>query len=228
MANGIDGRHMDTRRALRRQLVAMAARRQRPGAGSDLRALDERRVVLDWWAEVERAVEGVPHAVVGAVATNAYAPERLTRDLDMAVLAADAGRAEAALRAAGWRRTGALALVGGSAWRDVAGHDLDLIALAEAWAGEAVAAAQDNRIAGLPTLPLPYLVCMKLLAGRTTDVGDVSRMLGRATDEQVAAARAVVARYGDQEDLDDFDQLLRMGRLERGLDARGRAPEPPT
>lgn len=208
---------MEARRALRRQLVAMAARRQRPGAGSTLWALDERRVIMDWWAEVERALRAVPHAIVGAVATNAYAPERLTRDLDLAVVAADAGRAEAALRAAGWRRLGSLSLVSGSSWRDAVGHDLDLLALAEPWAAEAVAAAQGNRIAELPTLPLCYLVFMKLLASRTTDLGDVSRMLGRASAEQVAEARAVVARFGDADDLADFDQLARMGALERGL-----------
>jgi hypothetical protein len=77
----------------------------------------------------------------------------------------------------------------------------------------------------MPTLPLPYLVFMKLQAARTTDLGDVSRMLGRANTKQVDAARRIVARFGNAEDLADFDQLVRMGQLEREGEA---GPEPGT
>jgi len=73
----------------------MVSRRQRPGVGSRLTALDQRRIFMDWWQEVERALENVPHAVAGAVATNAYAPERLTQDIDIVVLASEAHRAAA-------------------------------------------------------------------------------------------------------------------------------------
>lgn len=171
---------------------------------------------MEWWSDVERALGNVPHAVAGAVATNAYAPERITQDIDVVVLTAAAPRAESALLAAGWRMIGPHALVQGTFWRDAAGHDLDLIALSEPWAAEALSAAQNNRIVGMPTLPLAYLVFMKLQAARTTDLADVSRMLGRAGATQVAEARHVVRRFGNADDLADFEQLVRMGRLERG------------
>ncbi len=135
-------------------------------------------------------------------------------------------RAEAALRVAGWRRLGVLSLVRGSSWRDAAEHDLDLIELTDSWAHDAIAAAQENRIAGMPTLPLRYLVLMKLVAARTTDLGDVSRMLGRASREQVAEARGVFTRFGHDDDLIDFEQLVRLGRLERELESPDMKSDP--
>jgi hypothetical protein len=141
----------------------------------------------------------------------------MTRDIDIAVLISNAPHAEAALRVAGWRMVGSLSLVQGTSWQDAAGHELDLIALSEPWASEALDAAQENRIVGMPTLPLPYLVFMKLQAARTTDLGDVSRMLGRAEVAQVEEARRVVRRFGNADDLADFEQLVRVGLLERNL-----------
>lgn len=170
---------------------------------------------MDWWADANRALQNVPHAVGGAVAANAYAPERSTKDLDLIVQATDEQRAAEALRTTGWRKIGSLAGIRGSSWQDLAGHDIDLIELVEPWGAEAVKSAQGNIIEGMPTLTLPYLVWMKLSAARTLDLADVSRMLGRASPEQTAAARAVVAWLGSAEDVADFDQLVQMGRLER-------------
>ncbi|MGI8824977.1 MAG: hypothetical protein ACR2JC_04895 [Chloroflexota bacterium] len=207
---------MADKRDLRRQFLTMVARRQRPGAGSILGALDGRNITLEWWTDVEQALQAIPHAVAGAVATNAYAPPRATGDLDMVVAAMERERAAAALQAAAWRHVGSLGgIVQGSAWEDAEGHHLDLIELSEPWATEAITAAQGNRIAGLPTMPLSYLVHMKLMAGRTGDLFDVSRMLGRASEDQTQRARAVVNHFGNAEDLADFEQLVRMGRLER-------------
>jgi hypothetical protein len=177
-------------------------------------------MAVDWWVDVGRALQSVLHAVAGAAATNAYAPPRATEDIDIVVAATDGDQAVAALRKAGWRRVGVLGgAVQGSAWEDMAGHHLDLIELSEPWAAEAIAAAQENRIAGLVILPLAYLVHMKLMAGRTGDLFDVSRILGGASEDQIAAAREVVRRFGNADDLADFERLMRMGRLEReGVD----------
>ncbi len=205
----------EDRRTFRRQFLEIVARRQRPGAGSALAALDQRRVLMDWWNNADRVLRDVPHAVGGAVAANAYAPERSTHDIDLIVLVADAERAAALLRRAGWRRIGWLVGIKGSLWKDEEGHDLDLLELVEPWGAEAIGTAQANVIAGMPTLTLPYLTWMKLSAARTVDLGDISRMLGRASPEQTAEARAVVARLGIPDDVADFDQLVQMGRLER-------------
>jgi hypothetical protein len=192
-----------------------------------LTALDVRRIFMDWWTDVEHALRDIPYAVAGAVATNAYAPERLTQDIDVVILTATAPHAESALRDAGWRMIGSLSVIQETSWQDAAGHDLDLIALSEPWAVEAVNAAQENRVVGMPTLPLRYLVFMKLQAARTTDLGDVSRMLGRAEADQVEEARQMVTRFGNADDLADFDQLLRMGQLERDRGQSSAEGEPP-
>jgi hypothetical protein len=166
---------MERRRERRQRFLAIVARRQRPGTGSTLSELDVRKVFVDWWSDVEDALHDVPHAVAGAVATNAYAPERATRDIDVIVLAATLPRAESALRDAGWRMVGSVSAVRRTSWQDPAGHDLDLIALSGPWAVEALGAAQENRIVGMPTLPLPYLVFMKLQAGHAIPTGETGR-----------------------------------------------------
>jgi hypothetical protein len=221
-----EGQQVNDRRTLRRQLLAIVARRQQPGSGSNLAALDVRRVFMEWWADAERALQDILHAVAGAMATNAYAPERATNNIDMAVLTPDGLRAHAALRAANWELTGSLWSVSGTTWRHSQGYALDLPELDAPWVREAIAAAQENRIAGMPTLTLPYLVLMKLLSARAIDIGDLSRMLGRATDDQVAAARTVVMRFGHPNDVADFDQLVHAGRLERQRGSLGEDLEP--
>jgi hypothetical protein len=214
---------VDERRALRRQLLAMVARRQRPGAGSILSYLDTQRFVMEWWSSAESALARVRHAVAGAVAANAYAPPRSTQDIDIIVVAEDGAGAATALAAAGWRQVGNLGGgVRGTSWVDAQNHALDVIELAAPWAREAIDVAQANRVHGMPTLTLPYLVQMKLTAGRTGDLFDISRMLGRATDEEITAARAVVVQFGHPEDPEDFDQLVHAGRLERGRDPDAR------
>ncbi len=170
---------------------------------------------MEWWVGVEQALHDVPHAVAGAVATNAYAPERFTHDLDVVVLPTDAPAAQGALLTAGWTMNGILVIVPRTTWSNVAGNSLDVIELATPWARDAIIVAQGNRIAGMPTMSMSYLVHMKLMASRTVDLGDVSRMLGRADMVQVTDARTLVKRLGTPDDVADFDQLRRMGQLER-------------
>lgn len=207
--------------ALRRQFLGIVARRQRPGAGSCLAALDTPRTLMDWWVGASRVLRDVPHAIGGAVAANAYAPERSTRDIDLIVQPAYGGRAAALLQDGGWQRAGSLAGVNGSSWIDGQGHELDLIEIVEQWGAKAVEAAQTNIVAGMPTLTLPYLIWMKLVASRTLDLADVSRMLGRATPEQTVEARTLVSQLGNQDDIADFDRLVHMGRLERSRETDG-------
>lgn len=202
-------------REQRRSFLAISARRQRPGSGSDLVGLMRgRRIVATWWQRAEQALSGIPHAAVGAVAAAAYMPQRLTQDLDLAVAITDVARAEAALAAAGWRRTSSLA-IGGSAWQLPTGERLDLLAIDEPWGAEALASAKRAGLGDLPVLPLPYLVWMKLRAARPQDLADVARMTAFASADALAATRAVVHRYGKAEDVEDLEQIIALGRLER-------------
>jgi len=100
-----------THLAIRHALLTFSMRRQQAGSGSDLQGLLRRKTVtMQWRRDADQALAVVPHAVVGAVAAAAYMPERATAAIDFAVVASDASRVEAHLRALGWQEQGQLAL----------------------------------------------------------------------------------------------------------------------
>jgi len=203
---------LSSARGRRALIISICRRRQRPGAGSDLRALMRRRPTVTW-PDLRDLLGPIPWAVAGAVATRLYMPERATSDLDIVVSREDLPAVEGALAAAGWQRTGELA-IGGSAWTPSAGPPLDVIGCGEPWRHDALREAAANRDAqDLPVLPLPYLIVLKMRASRTTDVGDVARMLGLADEATLARVRAVFERYAP-EDLDDLNALTELGKLE--------------
>jgi len=196
-------------RRTRATIIDIARRRQRPGTGSRLTANDEPARI---WPDLSGVLEGLPWAVAGAVATRRYMPERATGDLDVVVLARHARDVERRLVAAGYSREGPPA-IGGAEWRSSGGVRVDIIEGAEPWWEEALAHPQRDR-QGLPVLALPYLALMKLLASRTIDIGDVARMLGLASDAELADVRAVIARLAP-ELAADLESLIALGRLEQ-------------
>lgn len=152
-------------------------------------------------------------AVVGAVATRMYMPERVTHDLDIAIAAGEGTDARNKLAAAGFRCEGELA-IGGSTWVSPAGWRVDVLEASDPWIGEALAAAQNNRDPqGLPVLPLKYLVLMKFQSGRVQDLADVTRMLGLAGETDLNGIRALFARFSPDE-VEDLESLIRLGKLE--------------
>jgi hypothetical protein len=84
------------------------------------------------------------------------------------------------------------------------------------WLNKALAQPSHDP-AGFPVLPLPYLVLMKLNAGRTRDIGDVATMLGSADEHALDEVRKVVSRYSAA-DREDLESLIFLGRKERGVD----------
>ncbi|MFH1141749.1 MAG: hypothetical protein V1724_08855 [Chloroflexota bacterium] len=203
---------MQTRQSLRRQLIALALKRQRPGTGSAPTTLKERTAVMQY-PDLSRALTGIPWAIVGGVATRLYMPERATLDLDVAVLASDAAEARMRLQDAGYRYVGDLS-IGGSTWGSPSGQEVDVLELTTPWASDALAQAQSNcDPQGLPVLPLPYLVLMKLQAGRIQDLGDVARMLGQADEDTLAQVRQLFRRYAPG-DIEDMESLITLGKLE--------------
>jgi hypothetical protein len=194
-------------------VVEMALRRQRPGTGSARAFLRERTSVLQW---PRLAFLEPLFAVIGAVGLRLYAPERTTTDLDVIIFEQDAPDVERRLAGQGWARVGDLT-IGGSSWRSEAGHYLDVVVRREAWWPGLIAAAQVNRDRqGLPILPLAGQVWLKLRAGRTVDAGDLSRLLGLASDEQIAEVRAFVQANAAPDEVQDFESLVQLGRLEFG------------
>jgi hypothetical protein len=165
------------------------------------------------WPDLSTIFQDIPWAVVGGVATRAYMPERMTQDLDVLVDASNDSTARERLRAAGFALVAPLA-VGGGTWRSPEGWSLDLIEGVAPWVAEGLAhRGQDAQ--GLPILSLPYFVLMKWEAGRLRDLADAQQMLGLAGEEDMAATRALFARYAPQA-MDDLEGLITLGKLEMG------------
>ncbi|MGF1604202.1 MAG: hypothetical protein ACFCU8_19735 [Thermosynechococcaceae cyanobacterium] len=157
-------------------------------------------------------ITAAPFAIVGGVATRLYMPERMTLDLAILVESVNADRVYQELAAGGHRRIGALSIAG-SEWQLADGTSLDVLEMGDLWVTEAIASPNYSPD-GLPVIDLPYLVLMKLVASRSQDLADISRMLGGATKPQLNCVRAVVSQYlGSAQD--DLESLIVLGQLER-------------
>lgn len=165
------------------------------------------------WPDLRGILRGIPWAVVDGVATRAYMPERMTRDLDILVRLSDAERAIERLNAAGYVSVSGLALPG-RALRSPEGVEVEVLFGDQPWLSPALEQAGLDP-AGYPVLGLPYLVLMKLWSMRTQDLADVSRMLGLATDQLLDEVREVVSRYSPQ-DREDLESLIFLGKMELG------------
>lgn len=165
------------------------------------------------WPDLRLLLHGLRWAVVGAVATRAYMPERHTADLDILVDPAEAPLVWERLHAAGWTPVSDLA-IGGRVWAMPDGLEVDVLEGHQPWVQEALSGAEPDS-SGQPIIGLPYLVIMKMTASRSIDLGDLSRMLGLASDPQLAAVRRAVSRYLP-EDREDLETLIFLGRQEMG------------
>jgi hypothetical protein len=195
----------------RRILIDICRRRIRPGTGSSLEFL-RRRTAMNPWPDLRPVLEGVPWVVIGAVATRAYMPERATGALDILVRREDGDKVRKRLEVAGYTFVTHLSVVPGFLFHSPEGVEVDMMLGNDPWLDEALAHPRQDP-AGFPVLDLPYLVLMKLIASRLQDVADLSRMLGLASDEELASVRAVVARHAPTE-LDDLESLIYLGRFE--------------
>ncbi|HWQ69074.1 MAG TPA: hypothetical protein VN494_03815 [Patescibacteria group bacterium] len=201
---------MTTVAARRRLLLEIACRRAHPGTGS-ARVFLEERTAMTCWPDLTPTLTGIPWAVVGAVATRAYMPERTTQDLDILVNSSDQEAVRAHLQRAGFCPVQALA-IGGMTWRSPEGALVDVIESGAAWVSEALQSLRQDR-QGLPVLDLPYLVLMKVEAGRAQDLADAARMLGAASEACCQSTREIVRRWLP-EALEDLESLITLGRLE--------------
>ncbi len=165
------------------------------------------------WPDLRALLEGIPWVVAGAVATRAYMPERATRDLDILVRRADGDRVRERLEAAGYRFVSSLTIPG-FLLQSPEGVGVGVVLGDSPWLEEALASPRRD-VAGYPVLDLPYLVLMKMASSRAQDIADMVRMLGLASEEEVARVREMVARYAPEE-AEDLDSLIYLGRLEMG------------
>ncbi len=194
----------------RRLMIDMTLRRARPGCGSSREFLRRMSAVRNW-PDLQGILGDIPWAVVGGVATRAYMPERMTKDLDVLVERKIGPVVLEILKGAGFSVESELTIPG-RALRSPEGVEVNLLLGDDDWVPEALRSPGRDP-AGLPVLRLPFLVLMKLTATRTQDWADLSRMLGLAADEDLDEVRTVVSRHRP-EDREDLEALIHLGRLE--------------
>jgi hypothetical protein len=199
-----------TPRQKRRFMIDMVKRNGKPGTGSSHEFM-RRRTAMNPWPDLRPILKGIEWAIVGGVATRAYMPERMTKDLDILVHQNDKDTVLARLQQAGYQMIEHLAIPGYSL-RSPEGIEVDVLFSDDTWLQDALRQPVLDP-AGYPVISLPYLILLKMGAQRTQDWADVSRMLGLATDAELDAVRAVVARY-TPDDSEDLESLIFIGKQE--------------
>jgi hypothetical protein len=199
-----------TPRQKRRFMIDMVKRNGKPGTGSSHEFM-RRRTAMNPWPDMRPILKGIEWAIVGGVATRAYMPERMTKDLEILVHQNDKDTVLARLQQAGYQMIEHLAIPGYSL-RSPEGMEVDVLFSDDTWLQDALRQPVLDP-AGYPVISLPYLILLKMGAQRTQDWADVSRMLGLATDAELDAVRAVVARY-TPDDSEDLESLIFIGRQE--------------
>lgn len=202
----------------RRQLIAIALKRARPGSGSS-RAFLTMRTARNPVVNIDEILKHHTFVVVGGIATRLYMPERKTDDIDILIRESERAAVHQALRDAGATygeeldlRSSTLGL-GGSSWTLADGTSLDVIEGRGRWVEEALGTPVVERATLLPFASLPCLVLLKVDASRPQDVADLSRMLGGADEEALRNVYSVVERYMPDA-IEDVESLTTLGRLE--------------
>lgn len=140
-------------------------------------------------------------------------PERMTSDFDILVHHHDGASALARLKEAGYQVASELSIPG-YMLNAPDGTEIDLLLIPFEWIDDALQPDQTDP-AGYPVLGLPYLVLMKMETSRPQDLGDLSRMLGLAEEDNLQQVRAAVTRYMTDA-AEDLESLIYLGRLEMG------------
>lgn len=193
----------------RQKFIQITLRRVKPGSGSTrefLTTRTSRKQVTDL-----RPLIQVPYVIIDGVATRLYMPERMTDDLDILIHEDRAEQAYLDLSRGQAKRMGDLS-ISGTSWELLDKTILDIITSDRVWVTTALLYPRIGAD-GQPVISLSYLVLMKLEASRTTDISDISRMLGQASDMELDEARKVVEMY-DPNSLEDLESLIQLGKIE--------------
>lgn len=127
----------------RRLLLSLSLGRQKPGTGSAPQFLRERSARYAW-PDLRDLLRGLRWAVVGAVATRAYMPERMTRDFDLLVHFEDGDEALARLRSSGFQQVSELSIPGFTLQTPY-GTTINLLLVPFAWIDDAFHASAATR-----------------------------------------------------------------------------------
>ncbi len=199
-----------TLRQKRWLLLDMSRRKQRPGTGSSFE-FSRRRTAMQPWPDMRDILTDLDWVIVGGVATRAYMPERMTKDLAILIRQADSPDVLRRLQQAGYSLVSELAIPG-YLLRSPEGVELDLLLGDYPWLDEALARPEQDP-AGYPVIRLSYLVLLKMAAARGRDIGDLTTMLGLADSDTLNEIRATVARHSPA-DTEDLETLIYLGQRE--------------
>ena len=197
----------------RKQFINLVIKYVKKGSGSSIEFLNKRTWTYPV-ANLNEIIKQTAFVVVGGVATRLYMPERMTLDLDILVRAEDAQLVYEDLKKAKGQRVGDLSIAG-TQWRLDDGTSLDVLEFEGDWVTEAIG-SPNYAPDGLPVIDLPYLVLMKLIAGRSQDIADISRMLGVAEDLQLQRVKKIINQYLPNA-IEDLESLVVLGKLEQSL-----------
>ena len=164
------------------------------------------------WPDLRPILQGIDWVIIGGVATRAYMPERMTKDLDILVHKDDGDAVIAKLKEAGYRVSSQLA-VPGCLMISPEGIELDVLFGDYPWLRKALGQPGKDA-AGYPAIGMPYLILLKMAAQRPQDWADVSRILGWASDTELDKVRSAIAHYAP-EDSDDLESLIFIGKKEQ-------------
>jgi len=194
--------------------LRMALRRAARGTGSPSSFFD-RRTAMQPIPDLQHILGPIPWVLVGGLALRAYIPERMTLDVDILVHDRDAESVRVALLNAGYHVTTQLTIGRFNAQgADPNAPPIDVLTRADAWLDTALAQPVADP-AGYPVLSRPYLILLKLQAGRTQDLADVQRLLARVPQPERDAIRGIILRYASDL-VEDYDSLCTLADLEFG------------
>lgn len=201
----------DPNASKRRHFIKLVVRNAKPGSGSSIQFLNQRTWTYPV-TNLSQIIRQASFVVVGGVATRLYMPERMTLDIDILVKAEDAQLVYQDLLKANSQKVSELSIQG-SQWQLEDGTSLDVLEGTGNWVAKAI---QTPKYApdGLPIIDLPYLVLMKLIAGRSQDLADISRMLGGTTDIQLLEVKKIIYQFIPSA-AEDLESLIILGKLER-------------
>ena len=192
----------------------MALRRAAHGTGSTPDFF-ERRTAMQAIPDLHTILAPIPWVLVGGIALRAYIPERMTQDVDILVHERDAVQVQAKFIRAGYQLTGLLSIGDFSMeLPQQKSPPIDVLVRVDSWLDSALNAPSHDE-AGYPVLARPYLLLLKLQAGRTQDLADIQRLLAYRSSNERDTMRQLIEQESP-ELVEDFDALCVLADLEFG------------